>query len=332
VGGNCIKTVPIRRYEKKEYEGLCIEVLDRLLEAGYCAETTVAYGAKKDFGDMDVLYIMDSSKPMDHERIRKLFPESREINRNSDVFSFEFRDFQIDLIGCQESWYDYAKIYFEGSDCLGNLVGKITRKFGLKHGHNGLFLPLRDGDREYAEILVNLDPRKTLEFVGLSLERYDQGFENLTDLFDYVISSPYFDPHVYKLENVSYKGRVRDRKRTTYTAFLEYTKGKTYPDKKSPLNKHFELERVFEWFPDARKAYDEAVTNLALSRVVKAKFNGALVAEVTGLQGKELGEFMQILKKDFYFQKTILLVLTDEEVREKIRSSFEQHKEAHEKY
>ena len=61
-----------------------------------------------------------------------------------------------------------------------------------------------------------------LNILGLNTTVYKNGFDTYQEMFDFVISSPYFDKNLFLFENLNNKNRVRDKKRKTYNMFLEY--------------------------------------------------------------------------------------------------------------
>ena len=183
-------------------------------------EVIPSYNDKKSFGDMDIIYATYNDVPLEVEVFIELF-KPKEIVRNSNVISLEYKEFQIDFIHSPKEEYDYALSYFSYND-ISNLIGKLSRRFGLKHGHNGLRLPLRDGDNMIGEITLTLDHNRTLAFLGLDVEQFNKGFDNLDEIFSFVAASPHYNPDDYKLENISSAGRVRDKKRETYQKFLKF--------------------------------------------------------------------------------------------------------------
>ncbi|WP_457824345.1 hypothetical protein, partial [Staphylococcus aureus] len=59
------------------------------------------------------------------------------------------------------------------------------------------------------------------------LLRANGGFRNLLDIFQFVVSSPYANLDIYLLENRNHKSRIRDSKRPTYNAFLDWLEQQT---------------------------------------------------------------------------------------------------------
>lgn len=318
MGGNALKNTYTRRYDRDEYKQLESSVLIRLLSDIRIDKVRLipAYHNKESFGDMDVL-VSYAEKINIIDIVKEIF-NPNEIVKNDTVVSFDYKEFQIDLIRVPAEVSDYAHAYFGYND-LGNLIGKLCHKFGLKHGHTGLYLPLRDGDNMFAEILINSDHRKTLKFLGLDCERFDLGFDDLDSIFNYVSSSKYFNPDFYQLENLNNIARTRDRKRETYNKFLKFCD--TYTGPKWTTFSHDKsdyLQMIFDAFPEAYPVVQEKVMQLSAKKHMRTKFNGEIVSMLTGLKAKELGMFMKHLKTLWNFSDTILMYLDDAVIQQNI--------------
>lgn len=283
-------------------------------------EVIPAYSEKETFGDMDIIYTTDDDIPLTVEVFTKLFAP-KEIIRNSNVTSLEFKEFQVDFIHSPVDEFEYALSYFSYNDC-GNLVGKLARRFGLKHGHNGLVLPLRDGNNMFGEVTLTLNHGRTLDFLGLEAEKFNDGFDNLDQIFEFIAASPHYNPDDYKLENISAAGRVRDKKRETYQKFLIF--GENWCGERVPKSedKSVFLRDIFEAFPEAYPEYKQKMFELATQKFIKDKFNGELVSEWTGLKEKELGLFMRVLRDDFYFKPENIVYLSTDQLKTRVMEKF----------
>lgn len=195
---------------------------------------------------------------------------------------------------------------------MGNLLGRIAHKAGFKLGHLGLRYVLRDPDNSdhvLAELTITRDWAETLRLLGYDPVHYQAGFEggfaSLADIFDYVTSSPYCNKDIYLLENRNNKARVRDRKRKTYQAFLAWLE--TVPANALPCYDWADKETIRQQFlgealarfPAFKEAYLQALADWRAEQAFRAKFNGKLVAEITGLTGKALGSVMQQIRNSF---------------------------------
>jgi hypothetical protein len=197
-------------------------------------------------------------------------------------------------------------------------VGKLAHQLGLKHGHRGLFLPVRDGNQGLGEVCLTRDHNQTLKFLDLNQHTFGVGFDTLEDIFKFIRESRYFNPENYKLENLNTIAKIRDRKRSTYNTFLKYNVENPHPlpYQRKP-NKFDYLEEIFDFFGgDALKQYASITQELAAQRYLKTKFNGDIVSEITGYTGKGLGQFMQHLKNsEFVLNKHTIPLMSDDQIK-----------------
>lgn len=315
MGGNALQEGLTRRHDKDEYFQKSLEVLTKLQTFYHVPRARLigSYNTKETFGDADILYSRPDDKPLSVEDVRGAFPDSKEIVRNTSVISFEYKELQVDLIHSPIMEFDYALSYFNFCD-LGNLIGKLAHQLGLKHGHRGLYLPVRDGVNIIGEVLLTRDHDVTLKFLDLDVDVFNKGFDTLEDIFKFVRKSKYFSPESYKLENLNTIAKMRDKKRTTYRAFLGYNEANpvTNPYVKAH-NKMVHLEHIFDYFgKGALEEYTKVTQELAFTRYIKTRFNGDIVSKLTGYTGKGLGQFMQHLRKNEFLLNTHSIPLLDD--------------------
>lgn len=299
MGGNALKNTHTRRYNKDEYNHLTTEILDKLTKILPNRRINVipSYFQKETFGDMDIL-IESNNIPSDWiNLINKEFTPN-EYYKNGEVLSFDYKEFQIDLILSPSKEYDFAFKYYSYND-LGNFIGRIAHKLGLKFGHKGLDYVVRDGSYVIADLNVTQDFEEALQFMDYDVSRYKQGFETVEGIYLYVISTKYFNPEIYAYENRNHAARTRDRKRKLYHEFLTWLTEQFNLSNFQFENKDEYLPLIFSTFPNFKKEYDMTIKQYEKDLIFKTKFNGDIVRNVTGLEGKELGEFMASLKNNF---------------------------------
>lgn len=316
MGGNALKKVETRRYTRQEY----FKAWDRLIglltmefpdNKFYLIR---AYADKQTFGDMDVLHNIKTNNLA--QRFKHLLDAS-EMYVNGSVISLNLDDFQIDMIYSCDEEFDYASNYFDFND-LGNLRGRICHKFGLKHGHNGLFLPIREDTNMIHELLLTHDHNKTLEFIGLQ-SRDD--FKSLEDIFEHVASSPYFNSDIYLFDNLNAVSRIRDKKRETYNKFLEWNRNNPRTNYTFDKDKSVYLDKILDFF-GVREQYDSIMLDHQKKKAAKEKFNGTIVSDVTGLENKELGLFMVYIKNNCDVSIDKVLEMSDNQIHSMIWSTY----------
>ena len=306
MGGNALKDCVTRRYNADEYFILEEDVLKKLRSLFPFPEITPtkSYKNKPSYGDMDILI---DSEFMTEYMIISILDEfqPKQMFKNGNCLSFEYKEFQIDLIACGKD-YKTSQDYFAYND-LGNLCGRIAHSMGLKLGHDGLSYNFKFNNDTYLfkNVLLLTEWEDILPVLGLSYERYAQGFAEMEDIFKFVVSSRFFNKHIFALENRNHTSRVRDAKRKTYTEFLAYIK----PMAEHPLaqaivmGKEAYLPYLKAYIYNFTKVYNENMYAYEDECKFKLLYNGDRVSKLTGLVNKELGKFMQWVKQ--YYGATL---------------------------
>jgi hypothetical protein len=252
MGGRALKTAHTRRYEKKEFLALKDEVVEILNKEFRWKTVPLYYREKETFGDLDVIIAWDKIK--DGQALRKYIEDTfkpTEIyhTSNSNSWSFDYKECQVDFIMCKEEdfWCHYH--YFSYND-LGNFIGALARNVGLKYGQEGLVYDHYFKGSKVGRISVSKNYWDIFEFLGLSYKRFMMGFDNMEDVFEFVKTSKYFNSERYQLKNLNKINRERNLKRANYLAFIDYIE-------KNP--KDVEFEYVYdksEYIKLANKFFD----------------------------------------------------------------------------
>lgn len=313
MGGNAIKGC--HRLPRYEYFKLFDEVAPRLNAAlmGASYRLIQAYYEKESFGDMDLIV---NSDHLPHDWKQRIIDEFQPTGTYSgSAFSFDYKNFQIDLIPTKSADMNFAQNYFDWND-MGNLIGRISRVLDLKYGHDGLWYILRDPEcdtRQVAEICLTKDSYVALNFLQLDYNRFMKGFANRQEIFDFVASSGYFSKDLYPLEHRSNRARTRDKKRETYTEFLKWLDSTQPADNHVPnKDKSTYLPLIESRFPEFAAERKRLLEELAETKRFKSYWNGDIVSELTNLEGKPLSHFMGDMIKHFdgkeKFRELILIL------------------------
>ena len=304
MGGNALKEFNVIRLSSDEYNVVSKELKNRLsiLFPNIKVNLIPAFKNKQSFGDMDILYSGVDITQF-HKSIISEFNPIGHVN-NGDCLSITYpiknKLFQVDLIKTTPKSHDFTLNYFSFSD-LGNLMGRIYHKMGLKFGHKGLLYVIRDPDNSNTvikEIPVTDDWNYVVELGKFPKHEKDR-FIDLHDVFDYVIESPYFNRDIFLLENRNHISRVRDKKRVSYMLFLKYVENKPNLPSYNWVNSQIKSEiliKLFNDFPSFKQEYNKILVDFKRNSQIHEKYNGNFVREWTGLEGKELGLFMKSIK------------------------------------
>lgn len=301
MGGKALKNTYTRRYQKGEYFSLWYEVRDLLRAEGIKCKILLSYRQKDSFGDMDVIVLKDSVLGNISDVITRVF-KPNEIFKNGPVLSFDYKELQIDFIMTSSRNWETSYNFFAWND-LGNYIGKIAHKFGLKYGQDGLTYVYRteNEDRVLGTITVSTDQHAILTFLGLDFETWRNGFETKEDIFEYIISSKYFNPSMFKFDQLSAKHRKRNKKRQMYLEFLEYIKDldskRFFYNFVDDKTKHWDM--IENSFPGFKERIRKFQLKEERRNVVRNKFNGDKIMKMTGRTGKSLGSLIDEFRNKY---------------------------------
>jgi len=304
------------RLPAKDYYLLERRVRYKLNQHGIKNNVPRYFNNKEDFGDLDVLIpkglslenVKEWLKPTWLDKLRsrvfnKPLPEIQDHFVNGDVISVKYCDFQIDFIRIAEENWEIAYHYFSWND-LGNLIGRLCHKFGLKYGIDGLKYIYREDNVIIGEVVITRNVNRILDFLGLDKRWFHNGFNSRKDIFDFVIESKYFNPYIYDFEHANKINRDRDKKRTTYKEWLVYIEFlkpsfKPYVQWWECDDKKVFIPQIEEFFPESKLTakIEEFKAAAQLHRERTEKFNGNIVMQLTNLQGSELGKTLGDFKK-----------------------------------
>jgi hypothetical protein len=319
LGGNIKFMSETGRLSRDEYFALEQEVDAKILTNGKIVDYDFeknpreilqpikAYFSKESYGDMDLIVRSDVLYPDWIPQLVKEFGLGHgDWSKNGNVLSFAYKNFQIDLIVTPPEHFQTSLDYFAWNDC-GNLQGRISHKLGIKLGHRGAELIIKDGDQQIGIIELTRDTEKIHELLDLDHMEWKYGFNTLEDMYRWISDSKYFNKDIYLLDNRNHYSRTRDNKRKTYSDFLIWCQNQDfvnhYPHdvitEKDGYNirEPFFSELIVPMFPHAKEQYDAIVHDNNQRKAFKVKFNGKIVMELTGLEGKELGAFMTWAKE-----------------------------------
>lgn len=298
MGGNLFKAGRVTKERYKEIVSLLIPVLDTHFGDRYGIPKP--YHDKSDFGDVDI--ILDAGVVMNKpDWFINVCADLnvKETHKVRNVCSMLYQNFQVDFFMTPTSEFE-SSINFMSYNILGNLIGRIYHKFNLRYGEAGLFYVLRGFTNHISkEIIVTRDMEKILSFIGLSYERWKLGFNNVEEIFEYVIDSPYFCSNSYDPEY--YNVRKRANERPDFVKFLEYIETnkieKNYPFERP---KEIYLEKIDEYFgTDLKSANIKHKLRQERLQNIAEKFNGRIIMNLLKIEGKELGSFINAYKDGF---------------------------------
>jgi hypothetical protein len=282
MGGNALKNCKLRRRNRQEYKALESEVINKLSDLFSTFRIPRYFDDKADFGDIDILYLPNEQFSVD-EVAKRL--ESNEYVRNGLIVSFEYRNFQVDLIRTGLSEMEISYVYFSWSN-FGKLIGIICAYHDLSFGNSGLWYNMMFDDADQRKILLSQDPVMIFNFLGLDYDAFKIGFKNELDMFQYVSGCKLYHRSIFLDEGNNTFPKKRSE---TFGKFAN-----AIPDNGLP-EPSVDFMDVLNYFSKVDE-YISTLNEYNRNKTIKQRFNGRIVGEITGLTDRKLGDFMKHLR------------------------------------
>jgi len=291
-------------------------------------ETPFVLGDKETFGDIDILCNLQL------EQIQKVIIEKYNIKPclHGGVYSFPLNGFQVDVVQTDNQYFDIALAFYSYGD-LGNLLGRLYGGLGIHFGHKGLFYKLlhsyfsgNPADvSPLNKIYVSTSFPEIIDYVGLNYSRWQLGFQNENEVFDFIESSRYFNPRLFYFEELNHQNRTRNRKRPMYARFVERISSK-YKDVVIPriAASYYFPYHVQKW-PKMLEDINKFKPIYERQYILSRKWSGDLIVEITGLKDKELGKFIVAYKKSFESFTDFILNNSIDKIKESVRLFYQEY-------
>lgn len=316
MGGNFWKLgrMPRARYLEVERE------VREYLEARVPGEYRIPryFADKPDFGDMDIL-LSSAVLKRNPDFLTTLYADLgiTQVNRASgSAITTVFKGLQTDFFICPPGNLEASWTFMCFGE-VGNILGRLARRFKVKFGIDGLNYVFRWGDHYKQEFPITKDFAAICDLFGLDHAAWVRGFDTREDMFRWVTASPYFSPKPY----LDPEGPMAQRAgiRPGIAAFIDWVRANVSPDAGAYI------EDPVGWvegkFPKARireKVEHQKVKTARMAQIAE-KFSGRLVMALRpGLEGKPLGEFIRTFKASKPDFDAYILDATPEQIREDI--------------
>jgi hypothetical protein len=143
-------------------------------------------------------------------------------------------------------WVNY--FYYYSGEIISEAVNKLASKFNLTYTPTGLYYQIKD-----LKILVTNKVFEIFRFFGVNTEKLLEGFNDLIDVYDFIIKSDYFNCEIFETTDISNDNYFKDEKITIYEDFVD-----TLSLFKGRKNVNFEFEEpekyfqiIIDYFPEA---------------------------------------------------------------------------------
>jgi len=329
MGGKLLTSVfnlPERRISREEYEQLRLDVIYHFkCVFPYCRiDTPKLLNDKDSAGDLDIIVNLQSAQ------VESVIKETWKIkpHHNGNVLSLPINSFQVDIIYVDNKYFQSTLNFFNYGDCS-NLMGRIANFQGLNFGTQGLFFKLlrsyfsgQHGDvNPLGKIYITDSIYDILTFLGLDYSKWISGFDSEDNVFEFIESSPYFNPRAFFFDELNHENRSRNKNRPMYCRFVDRIAEK-YKDQIIPrLSKQYWFPRVIKKWPHVLDKIEEYRPQYERQYIISKKWNGDIIKEIP-LTGKDLGKFIISFKKkhepflDFIIENSI------DNIRESVKVHF----------
>ncbi|KAJ7352606.1 hypothetical protein DFH08DRAFT_740684 [Mycena albidolilacea] len=220
----------------------------------------------------------------EEEKVRR---QAKETDNQGDIF------YQVDVHVCADK-AEWERIhFFHGYGDLGMIMGLIARNKGLALGSKGLKIP--HPPHPPFDLSENMD--EIIQYMGLSMARWNAGFQTKKEVFEWVGASPLFDLARFRTEGQGIKKVKPERK--MYAQFVEWVNEQQQgiADSASTprgLEKEEQVQHALEYF-GKKEQWDTLEREEADKARVKQGFSGSKVKEWTGLPGERWQDLKNIM-------------------------------------
>lgn len=316
MGGALLKlwNLPEKRISNEKYEKVKLEVTD-WLSCGKFSNNPVFKSSptlrnKETHGDLDIISNVKKDQLIS-------FFKNAIFHVNSNVISFPFSGFQVDVTCVPTEQIESSINYCSWGD-TSNILGRTAHKMGVSLGHTGLSFWIRqslfdckqnflDNDNIYEKVILSTDYSKILPLLGYDFERWKAGFDNEEQVFEWIATSKYFNPDIFKFEELNHINRIRNKKRKMYANFVEWVAVNGWKYNK------FEFQRREYYLPIWAAEFPVLKEKIKLNKerflkneLLKQKLNGHLVMDLCDIKdGKVVGKVISIVRDKLSTQEII---------------------------
>ena len=219
---------------------------------------------------------------------------------------------QIDIEVLAPDLLEWHRFYSSYGDMVG-LLGHIVQNLGFTVSDLGLWLRLPEldvsktvshvniADRD-GRIFLSKDPNLVMQFLGLSVQGYEEGFKNLDALYEWLGKCRLLSGYAIKIKRNNAHERNREAKRTVFSGFFQ------------------------EWLP-AHLHTDEELVNTTISEEDKAAKQTEIVRKLRSIYLEEAVDFFSKRAEYEKLHSAITLVFNNASAAELLKPIIAQHSE-----
>ena len=223
-----------------EYFTIKQHIFAGLIETGVSYSEILETPEQTYFNELTILVKLKSQNPI--EIVSKFNPREKMCNRN--IYSFDYclpgnhEPIQVNFIDVQN--LAMAQFYYSYRD-VNTIISRLANSTGITYGSTGLLLNLYKNTvlpqkasvclETLGEIFLSDCPSEICQFFGLDYSTWVAGFTKKTQIFNWLISSPYFQRDLFMIQSRSTKKQLLN----DFVQFLKTVSDKTYSDELNPF-------------------------------------------------------------------------------------------------
>jgi hypothetical protein len=277
MGGNALKHAKTERKNKIDYLVIKNFIIEQLSKYVTCTAIIEA-PEKENFGDLDILYVHNDSYEI-NSLINEIF-NPIEIVNNGPITSFDYDNFQIDLMKAMTTTEFNSKMFYFSYGDLGCLMGKMINFYKIKFGDRGLWINITNNiDNKFLDVKCNIgkeliltnEPSEICNFFDLDYLKWQCGFNTKNEIYEWLASSKYFIKGIFNIENGADRKRMENRK--MYIDFMKWLWGDSLICTESkPIIRHIQYEAIIYF--NKKNKLEEFISQAKILENRKEKYNG----------------------------------------------------------
>ena len=139
-----------------------------------------------------------------------------------DKIYFEINGFMINLYFISQDHFRSKKEYMDYN--CGLLLNELLKLFNLKYNFSGLYY-VYIKNKIYEEFYISKLQEEIIDLLGLDFNKYKHGFDNETDMFQWLVKSPYINTN-----NVLQNNKIKNKIYLQFKKFIKDNKINNVPD------------------------------------------------------------------------------------------------------
>jgi hypothetical protein len=191
---------------------------------------------------------------------------------------------------------------------MGMIVSSTIKTFGLRlSSSKGLWIEVQF----HGPLVLSVDMKTIVQFLGLDWERYCRGFEHVNDIFEWIRQIEMDGTKI----GVKRKGKLDKKEHIGRLMWMDYwSLGEDAAYCPSDEEKGRIFAKALDCFGKVDE-YNDIVRKIEREKLVREKLNGKRVMEWTGTSGKTLGMLLKTLKDDERLQKDKVVEMDEADIQ-----------------